>query len=106
MKNEMTKELTVELESGKTFEIEVTATGVYDSNYGADADGNRGMALWFLDEVAFDLPKTDEDGNILTIDELHELDVKLNKLALDEDWEWSLDNDREYEPEMEEDFNG
>jgi hypothetical protein len=93
MSNRVTKTLTVELNSGKSFEIEVTAIGEYDNNCGSDADGNRGTSGWTVDKFEFDLPKVDEDTNVLTLDELHELDIAIHKEALKEEWEFSQEED-------------
>src|ERR1035441_8287552 len=78
MSNQITETLKIELNSGKAFEIEVTVTGVYDAHYGADADGNRGMGAWFLDDLEFELPEVDEEGVYLTTDETIELEEKLD----------------------------
>lgn len=89
MKSTVIKLLNVELESGKAFEIEVMATGVYDAHYGADADGNRGMGVWLFDDVEFTLPRTDEEGEPLTTEELTELTDKLDVEIGKEDWEFA-----------------
>jgi hypothetical protein len=93
MSNRVTKKLTVESNSGKSFEIEVTAVGEYDNNHGADADGNRGTSGWTVKEFDYELPDTDEDTNVLSLDELHELDIALNKQALKEEWAFSQEED-------------
>lgn len=101
MSNSVTKTLTVELNSGKSFEIDVEADGEYDRNYGADADGNRGEATWFLAGWSWPIPDKDSDGNLLTDEEKNELELKLNEKVDKEDWEFSNEPDVEYEPELE-----
>jgi hypothetical protein len=44
---------------------------MYDPSYGADADGNRGMATWMYDEEEpEDIVVVDEDGNETPIAQL------------------------------------
>ena len=38
-----------ELDSGKEVHVYAEFTFIYDSNYGADADGNRGMPMSFAE---------------------------------------------------------
>ena len=40
----------VTLKDGREVNVLGEATYVYDPNYGADADGNRGMPMWFRDD--------------------------------------------------------
>lgn len=47
----VTKQVKLQLPNGKELEFEATATVVHDSNYGADADGRRGVPMDFIDEV-------------------------------------------------------
>jgi hypothetical protein len=35
-------------------EVRVTADFYYDSSYGADADGNRGIGVWFMNDYQID----------------------------------------------------
>ena len=91
-----TKAFTVELESGKVVTVEVTASAEFDSSYGADADGNRGMGMYFMDDVEYTLPKVDEKGEALTDDEMDELDNALNEEIDGYSWEFS-EPDYEYE---------
>ena len=46
------------------FEIEAEYTFAHDSNYGADADGNRGVPMTFLDDYRFYI--YDENGDDVT----------------------------------------
>lgn len=101
MSNRVTKSLTIELNSGKSFEVDVTAVGLYDSNWGADADGNRGMGVWLLEDLEYDLPDTDDEGLRLTNEEMIELATQVELKANDQAWVFSHEDDREYEPELE-----
>lgn len=38
----------------ETIEIEVTIHWDYDSDYGSDADGNRGVGVWSIDDYEID----------------------------------------------------
>lgn len=49
MKSVITKTVVVQGQS-----ITVKATWIYDANYGADADGKRGIPCWFLDDVEYE----------------------------------------------------
>ena len=35
----------------ENIEVEIEIDWIYEANYGADADGRRGMAMWLVDEV-------------------------------------------------------
>ena len=71
------KEITLTV-NNKPVTLELRAIAYCDSNYGADADGNRGMSVWFIDEVLWDLPEIDDDGNPLSEEEKQTLDNLLN----------------------------
>jgi hypothetical protein len=80
-------EFTVTLKSGKTTGAEVTAVLCFDNDYGADADGNRGMPATFLEELDWETPTVDDEGYTLSPKERHEADSLLSKVAEDHDWE-------------------
>lgn len=102
--SQITKELTIELDDGREFTIEVTATASYDSNYGADADGNRGMGVWDREDDEFTIPDVDAEGYRLDSVEKEELEKKLNLEIERQDWDFSSADEKEYEPEDEPDF--
>ena len=85
-------EFTVTLKSGKVVTAEVECTLVHDSNYGADADGNRGMAMDFIDEIGLTVPiedpswEKDDNGVELSFEERQEAE----KLILAEVEDYSL----------------
>lgn len=81
-----TKEITVTV-NNKQVTLVLYATAYYDSNYGADADGNRGMGVWFLEDVTWDLPDIDDDGNTLSDSEKKMVDGLLNLSVDDIEWE-------------------
>lgn len=65
--------------NGKLYRIDVEVKFVTDPNYGADADGNRGMSMTFLDDWKV-LAAEDEDGNVLDVKNLPaEVEAKLEK---------------------------
>lgn len=80
-----TKTLEFLLESGQedlVVEVDVTATWLYNSNYGVDADGNRGTEVWELENIDYEAPKD------LTEDQLEEL-----RLYIDSDVEsWDVED--------------
>lgn len=45
----------------KEYSVTGFATFSHDANYGADADGNRGMPMDFIDDVWFKLDDRDKD---------------------------------------------
>ena len=49
-------------DSGAELEIEANYVAVCDPNYGADADGNRGIECWSLDDFAIEI--YDEEVNV------------------------------------------
>lgn len=71
------KEITVTV-NNKEITLDLYATAYYDSNYGADADGNRGMGVYFIDEVTWETPEHDDNGNKLSEEEKKTLNVLLN----------------------------
>ena len=81
------------------YEVIGCATLIHDSNYGADADGNRGVPMDFIDDVYFEL---DEEAKKLPeADQTIVLDLA-EKLGDKHDWTddiIELDDDREWEPE-------
>ena len=76
------KEITVTV-NNKQVTLDLHAKAYYDSNYGADADGNRGMGVYFIDEVTWETPEHDDDGNKLSGEE---------KKALNELLDTKIDN--------------
>ena len=66
-------EFTVELGSGKEVTAEVECCVINDSNYGADADGNRGMSMTWIDSLELTVPISewdkDDSGNELSQEE-------------------------------------
>ena len=45
----------MELEEGKVYQVKIkSANFVYDANYGADIDGNRGQGEEFLEDLVID----------------------------------------------------
>lgn len=98
------KEICVELQGGKKVEWEFEATLIIDSNYGADADGNRGMEMSWIDDVApvGNLSKElrhDIGGAPLTNEEIIEAISLLEEAATDADYDFIDDSwaDVEYD---------
>lgn len=72
-----TKEITVTV-NNKQVTLDLYAKAYYDPNYGADADGNRGTGVYFIDEVTWETPECDDDGNKLSEEEKRTLNELLN----------------------------
>jgi hypothetical protein len=61
----------------------------HESDYGADADGNRGRSAWFLGDVNYEDPThgKDENGNLVPLNEkdLKDVHEAIEKMAEDVD---------------------
>ena len=68
----MSKEKTVIYESTRCREyiITVNIEWSYDPDFGADADGNRGMATWFLEEFEITDIESIKTGNDIPVSRL------------------------------------
>lgn len=75
----------------KEYSVTGSATFVHDSNYGADADGNRGMAMDFIEDVCFEI---DDDKNIPK-----ETQQQILKLAeeMSDPGAWECDDGSDYD---------
>ena len=105
MSDTLNREFTVKLASGREVTAEVEVKLVHDGNYGADADGNRGMAMDFLDDVYLSIPITDkswanDENGPFSEAEKKEAEELLIKAAEDHDW---VDDMRDSEPDYEPD---
>lgn len=45
----------MEMENGRKFDVEITIKWIYEKNYGADIDGNRGTPVWFVDDSSWEI---------------------------------------------------
>jgi len=58
-----------EKEEIRVFKAEAQVKYSYESNYGADADNNRGVPMWFIDDVDIEsLKEVMEDGSEVDAD--------------------------------------
>lgn len=90
---EITKEFEVELKDGRTVNVTVTVEGSHDPDYGADADGNRGVSMWFIEGHSYE---ADEELN--SADKV-EVDALVDSLVDDEEWDFDSadeEHDREW----------
>lgn len=71
------KKVKVELETGKSFEVNV-AVQAYKENYGADADGNRGVMTWFVHDYEFAMPPDLTEEEVIETDE--QVEDKINDI--------------------------
>lgn len=86
-----TKEVEIELSTEKVVDVTLKVEGCYDPSYGADADGNRGEATWFVDN--WDDSEYETEG--LTEKEISELKDKIEELVLEESWDFGTAKDDE-----------
>jgi len=89
---EVTREFELELKDGRTVNVTVTVEGSHDPDYGADADGNRGVSMWFIEDHSYE---ADEE---LNAEEKKEVDALVDSLVDEEEWDFdSADEDDDYE---------
>lgn len=99
MKHAITKKVGIELADETYLEVEVTARYMRDTNYGADADGNRGMDTgWQVDELDYADPVR-ADGTPFTAAEREEISDKL--LAVTDTWD-PVEDEIDYSDERQE----
>lgn len=80
------KEFSIEL-GDRTVTVLVDASGYFEPNYGSDADGNRGIPAWFLDDFEYDIPDDDDDGESLSETDKLQVESQLNTLLESHDWD-------------------
>ena len=91
MKNYLASEvITVKLSSGIEVFALVTAQIFVVSDYGADADGNRGAPMIDVDWVEIAGPVMSEDVEDLTDEEISEGITKILASSYSNDWRWLL----------------
>ncbi len=83
------------LDSGKVVTVDLTIVGEYDPNYGADADGNRGSSMWFIEHFSYELQSDEE----IDQEEKEELDEKVEDFVYAESWDFESGSEKEYEHE-------
>lgn len=90
----ISREITVELDSGQSVTLEVEVYGNFEENYGADSDGNRGISTWFIDDIEYELPDFDDNGQELTAEQKVEACVLIDNQISRERWNFdeNMDN--------------
>jgi hypothetical protein len=82
------KHYEIQLSSGLLTDVDVEIKGVYESDYGADRDGNRGKGMWLVEDVDYDFPISgiNEEGKwkLLSTEDYTEL-TKLVDEEIDKD---------------------
>ena len=61
--------------------VDIVVYGVYESNYGADADGNRGINAWFVEDYEYTIPDASDDGTPLETIQKEKLKLIIQDLA-------------------------
>ena len=84
----ISKMMTVTLKSKKTVTTEVIVTGGYEANHGADADGNRGIGVWFLDDYEFIPQNTDDKEEPLSKEEQAEFESLIESEIENAEWDF------------------
>jgi len=91
-----TYEHTIYIDDDTPVDVEIVVTLEKDNNYGADADGNRGVTMYFADDYEYKvLGETITDKKILDF-----IDAEVVKFVED------INADVEFEESMEEDDYG
>jgi hypothetical protein len=89
----------IDLDNGTIVTVELEIEGTFDANYGADADGNRGVGRWLVESHSYEVSSEDE----LSDDEESEVKEKVEELVYDSDWDFDqAELDREADKEEEE----
>jgi hypothetical protein len=88
---DVTKEFEIELDNGNVVNVSITVEGDYEANYGADADGNRGVGMWFISDHSYEIL----DDSELSDSETAELAEKVEEKVSDEDWDFDTAQDDE-----------
>ncbi len=91
----LTKNVDIELDSGRIIPVEIEVTGIFDSHYGADADGGKMQGRWLVDSHSYDIQSDDE----LTKEESEELEEAVEGLVYDTSWDFDSDDSYEYAEE-------
>lgn len=86
------KDLDIELDDGTEISCTVHVTGTLDENYGADADGNRGVSRWIVE--SHEVEHTED----LTEEQQSELDDKIEVKVDETDWDFDNAGDQDDEP--------
>jgi len=89
------KDMSIELSTGTTIDVEITVEGVYDGMFGADADGNRGVGRWMVDNHSYMYMVSDNVS--LTSEEDDELDEKIEEIVYEGDWDFEAASDEDDE---------
>ena len=84
MKAKDTKKYTIDV-NGLDVTVEVTASATYDPSYGADADGNRGVGMWEIEDLMYEIPETSDNGTFLTEEEKKDLQGYVEDSVSDDD---------------------
>lgn len=87
---------TVTLPSGKKVTAEIESSWLYEANYGADADGNRGFPVNSLEDISFEQPIEDDSGTFLDLQERAQVEKLLEDVAYNDDWEEIAEDDNEF----------
>jgi len=64
----------------------VKVHGIYDTMFGADADGNRGQGRWLVDSHEYDLD--DDTFQMLSEEEVTELEERIEELVYEGSWDF------------------
>lgn len=87
------KEFTVTLISGKIVTAIVEVELSYESNYGADADGNRGIGASFVENICLTMPIDDVswelDDNGIRLNQIEKEEAERAILEMADEYDWS-----------------
>lgn len=88
----------VELPSGKVVNLTITVTGTHEANYGADADGNRGVSKWLIDSFTHEVTSDEDELDHEDHDQIAE---KVEEMVYEEDWDFEAADDEDEDDEDE-----
>lgn len=84
-----TKEVEIELKDGKVVDTLIEVNGIWDQEFGADADGNRAQGQWLRESWSH------EHNETLTEDEESELNERVEEIVFEEEWDFASAADDE-----------
>lgn len=83
----------------KPVTADIVVYGVYENDYGADADGNRGVAAWFIEDYEYVVPDVDDEGHKLSDEEHETLKGMVQDFIENNDWDFAEEHSHNLDDE-------
>ena len=85
---EITKDLTVELNSGKMITVQVTVKGTYDPHNRFLRNGRRKQGKWNISDVSFEIPDCCDSLSLLSQDDKNQVEKLVSEKIGEERWDF------------------